>query len=467
MKLKMVTAAVLSIAMLASISGCGQQKQDASKTEDGKTLISVGAWPKEDSNKEQYDHYMDIKSRFEAANSDISIQPDSWTFSVDSFMAKAASGSLPVLYEGYFTECNRIVSAGYCADLTDAVKKYGYDKQIKDSLKSLVMKDGKYYAIPKTSYTMGLYINKKMFKNAGLVNEDGSVKIPQTYDELAQFAAQIREKTGQAGIIVNTANGTGGWNFLNIAWSYGTEFMKQDENGAWKATFDSPECVAALQFIKDLKWKYNAIPESSTITGTEQQKYFASDQAAMFIGTPPQDELVKQYNMNTDDICIASLPAGPAGRFAQVGGTLSFIKAGATDDQIDACFRLIDFANWGYGIDEEAKTTMEGDYKVRAEKGLPIGFYQYSPWSDSTERSEYEHMLIDKYANISPENVKEFNNPPADLQLKPEEPVCCQELYTTLDACIQEVIVNENADCAQLIKEAAENFQSDFLDNAQ
>ena len=110
---------------------------------------------------------------------------------------------------------------------------------------------------------------------------------------------------------------------------------------------------------------------------------------------------------------------------------------------------------------------MEGEYKARAEKGLPIGFYQYSPWSDTTERSSYEHQIIDQYANIPIENVKEFNNPPSDLQLKPEEPVSCQELYTALDACIQEVIVNKDADCAQLIKDAAANFQRDFLDNAQ
>ena len=110
---------------------------------------------------------------------------------------------------------------------------------------------------------------------------------------------------------------------------------------------------------------------------------------------------------------------------------------------------------------------MDGEYQVRSEKGLPIGFYQYSPWKDNTERAEYERQIIDKYANIPAENVASFNNPPEDLQLKPEEPVSCQELYTVLDSCIQEVIINENADCAQLIKDAAANFQRDYLDNTQ
>lgn len=42
---------------------------------------------------------------------------------------------------------------------------------------------------------MGLYINKPLFTKAGLVNEDGSVKVPQTYEELAEFAGIIKEKT--------------------------------------------------------------------------------------------------------------------------------------------------------------------------------------------------------------------------------------------------------------------------------
>ena len=122
--MKKLAASVLCCVLAAAcITGCTSKQANTGKTEDGKTVISVGAWPKEDSNKELYAHYMDIKSRFEAENGDIVIEPDTWSFSVDSFMAKAASGNLPVLYEGYFTECNRIVSAGYCADITAAFEK--------------------------------------------------------------------------------------------------------------------------------------------------------------------------------------------------------------------------------------------------------------------------------------------------------------------------------------------------------
>lgn len=463
--MKKIILAMLVAAMAVSAVGCTGGKKTET-TDSGKTQISVGSWPSEKNEKGRA-QYMDMKARFEAANPDVEIIPDTWSFSLDTFLAKAASGNLPTLYETYFTEGKRVLDAGYCADLTPFVEKYGYKDKIKPELTDLVSKDGKYYMVPKSSYVMGLYLNKALFTQAGEVNEDGSIKVPQTYEELAQAAVRIKEKTGQHGIVVATANNIGGWNFLNLAWSYGTEFMKQDENGKWKATFNSPECAAALQYIKDLRWKYNVIPETSFATGTEQQKYFGTDQAAMFIGTPPQDELATIYAMDTNNICVASVPAGPAGRYAQVGGVLSVVKSGSTDEQIDAAFRWIDHANWGYGISEDAKKSMEDSYKVRSEKGLPIGFYQYSPWSESADRTAFENSVIDKFANVPAANVKEFNYPPADLKLKPEEPVNCQELYAAMDSCIQEVITNENADPAALLEKAAADFQRDFLDTVE
>ena len=148
-------------------------------------------------------------------------------------------------------------------------------------------------------------------------------------------------------------------------------------------------------------------------------------------------------------------------------GELTAIKAGSTDAQIDAAIKWLEFSNQGYSLDDSAKKAMEDSYKIRSEKGVPIGFYQYSPWSDNAERIKYEKTIIDKYANIDDINVKEFNNPPADMKFKPEEPVNCQEMYAVLDACIQEVITNKNADPKALLKKAAKDFQKDSLDNAE
>ena len=65
-------------------------------------------------------------------------------------------------------------------------------------------------------------------------------------------------------------------------------------------------------------------------------------------------------------------------------------------------------------------------------------------------------------------HVKLYNDFVADLgdcKLHPEEPVCAQELYGILDNCIQAVLTDKNADCAELLKKANSDFQQNYLDN--
>lgn len=75
--------------------------------------------------------------------------------------------------------------------------------------------------------------------------------------------------------------------------------------------------------------------------------------------------------------------------------------------------------------------------------------------------------MIDKYANANINHVRLYNEFVADcpIELRAEEPMCCQELYAVLDSCIQEVLTNENADCAAVLEKANTEFQVNYLDN--
>ena len=89
-----------------------------------------------------------------------------------------------------------------------------------------------------------------------------------------------------------------------------------------------------------------------------------------------------------------------------------------------------------------------------------------SIWSEKAESRVWENELIAKNANANKNHFKLYNdfvaNCPAEVQ--PEEPVCCQELYGILDSCIQEVLTNKDADCSKIIKNAASDFQKNYLD---
>lgn len=453
--MRKVFALLLVACLTVSAAGCGVKKT----ANDDIVRISIGNWPSETEEVAcaQHDRWVaEMKEKYP----NIEITPDVGAYDVQTFLTKASSGQLPTLYITYFTEVSKIINEGYSRDITQFIEKYGYKDAVKKNVMDLVSKDGKIYGLPTTSYAMGLMINMNLFGKAGLVNEDGTPKIPQTYEELAETAKIINEKTGKAGIVLPTTNNCGGWHFMNIAWAHGVEFMKQ-KGDKWVATFDTPEAVAALQYVKDLKWKYNALPPNTFIDTGEMQKLFATDEAAMFFSSPPVDAL-KNYDMDLTRVAVGCIPEGPAGKFSLMGGGIKMIEPNATDEEVDACFKWLEITGLAPVVTDAVLKTNEDTFKDRTNKGLIIGPEGYGIWSERKGEEKLKE-LRDKYTNVDMRLFDEYIKFEG-VQIKPEEPVNCQQLYNTLDACVQEVINNKNADPAALIKKAASDFQKNYLD---
>jgi len=459
---KIISLGLVLVLCVLSFAACGGKAND--KDEQGRTVITVGGWP--DKAGPELDNAVARKEAFEKANPDVVIEPDVWQFDLKTFYAKAAGNQLPNYFSVHATEVAQIIDSEYSADVTEALKKHGFLDKMNPDLLELVSRDGKVYAIPTYAYVMGLAFNPEMMKAAGLLEADGTPKQPKDWYELAEFAVKIKEATGKPGFVFPTASNVGGWIFNPVAWSFGVDFMEMDEDGKWKATFDTPEAVAALQFIKDLKWKYDVLPSNTLIDGTEYYKTFATGNAAMMIAAGDYPRRVTQYGMVPDQVGIMGIPAGPKKYVTLMGGTMYAVSSDATEDQIDATIRL-HATQSHHSLSDAVKESLEYSIKTQLEEGQLVGIKSMSIWNSNAESLAYEHELIDKNANSNPNHVRLYNefvaNCPAEIQ--PEEPICAQELYSILDGCIQEVLVNKDADCAALIKKAANDFQVNYLDN--
>lgn len=463
MKFKKIMCAVLGLAVCASFTGCGNSNKG--RTEDGRIAISTSGWPDPDS--PDYPKAQEREQAFEAANPDVDLTGDTWSFDLKTFFPKAESGTLPTIYRCNFTEIQRIIDGEYAADLTDVLKQRGYEGKFSKKIVDVVSKDGRIYSFPISTYILGLAINMDLFKEAGLVEADGTPKQPKDWFEMAEYAKIIKDKTGKSGFIMPTMNNAGGWIFTVIAWSFGTEFMKQEEDGSWTATFDSPECVEALQFIKDLRWKYDVLPQDILIDNNITAEYIATGKAAIMLGSGTIGTQIATYSINPDTLGMMAIPAGPKRYVTLLGGDTRAIREDATEEQIDACIRFLEFTGNGYDIDESGKQALQDTIEKNLERGAVIGIKSLSPWNDESAKQQFNNELIEKYANVSPNNVRLYNEFLNDenVEVQPEEPVCAQDLYGVLDRCIQSVLGDKNADCAALLKKANEDFQTNFLNN--
>ncbi|MEG2583641.1 MAG: extracellular solute-binding protein, partial [Oscillospiraceae bacterium] len=277
----------------------------------------------------------------------------------------------------------------------------------------------------------------------------------------------IKEKTGKAGFILPTTGNMGGWLSTQIAWSFGTEFMAK-EGEKWVAKFDSPEFRNFLQYIRDMRWKDNVMFEKGLIDYSEMIQLFSTNQAAMTINSTGYmpTVLVEQYGMSKDAISIGAAPAGPKGRYSLIGGDVSMIAPNATPEQIDAAFKWFEVTGASPVVTTEAVAAMEKRYELDAAKGLMVGIEGLNIWDKTSEVAKSQANVLEKYKNVNTELFKDYINMDGST-MRVEEPIKSQELYKIIDNCLQAVISDENASIDEVVKKAADNFQKNYLNDAQ
>lgn len=456
-KFTRVLTQMLALTLIcSSFSGCGQK-------DDGTVKVSVSNWPNSEAEPKRYEIYEGRRAEFEENNPGVVIEPDEWTYDVQTFLAKAEGKTLPDVYFTHFTEINKIIDGGYSANIKPALEKLGYYDKIDERMLGLIENEDGVFLVPVSCYTLGTVMNVDLLKEAGYVEEDGTPKAPKTMEELVEVAKAVTEKTGKAGFIFPTTKNQGGWYFTMLGWNYGVEFVK-NVDGKWKANFDNDDCVAALQYIKDLKWKHNVLPENALVDMNECNKQIASGLAAMGFAPASQiGQMLVNYKMNLDSVGFSYIPAGPKNHYTLLGGSCIAFSNTATDAEIEAGLKWLKNAEGlNPDVDDDFKKTAEENVQNAINSGNIVGVVDTAIWNDNSEAFSYKSKLSKENCNVNYNHIKLFNENKLDIH--PEVEICAQELYGLLDACIQEVINNKDADCKELIKKAAEDFQRNFLD---
>ncbi|KOF56038.1 MULTISPECIES: ABC transporter substrate-binding protein [Clostridium] len=463
MKKRILSLLMCSIVIATTFAGCGSTSSDKINGHKQVT-INVGMWP-QDNDKAGQALWKGYQAKMKKKYPYITLKPDRYEFSPDTFMPKAASGQLPTVYYAYYTEANKIMSANYAADITKYVHEYGYDKALNPTISKIYQSNGKYYGLPYDGYALGLYMNMNLFKKAGLVDSNGLPKYPKSFDELAQDAVIIKHKTGKAGMFIPTKDHVGGWQFVQLAWNFGAQFEKK-VNGKWVNGINSPETVAALQYVKDLKWKYDVLLPSTLLGWDDWIKNFGTDQVGMVMAAP--DAIinpVNDYKMSKDAIAMASIPSGSSGQYSLLGGDAYLVAPNATADQIDAVFKLFQVMGYTPKADTESLSGLESDLKSKASVNEPTGLPGLPVWVNK-DRVDAQNNLYKKYRNVNYDLFKPYYDS-AFNNVKVEEPYNTQDLYGVLDSCLQVVLTNKNADPKSVLDKAANDFQTRFLDKVK
>ena len=149
-------------------------------------------------------------NKFNADNPDVHVNVSTveWP-GYDQLTAQFASGDAPDIVTIHESALSDYQSKGLLMPLDDLLKSVGVTPDaFTDAAREGATKDGKIYGLPIDSWTMLYHINMDLFKQAGLVNADGTPILPKSPEELLAQAEQFKQKTGKPYFVQNLANET-------------------------------------------------------------------------------------------------------------------------------------------------------------------------------------------------------------------------------------------------------------------
>ncbi|WP_367125278.1 extracellular solute-binding protein [Streptomyces phytohabitans] len=274
-----IAAPVVALALAGlTATGCAPSTDDGGAKKDEKSG-TLRVWLfREVNNKPKQDVVSDVVAKFRASHDDVKV--DVQYIPVDSRAEKIKGAlndpdSAPDVIEFGNTD-----TAGYVADggLADISKEFGAWAEAKDTdptAKQSVTVDGKIYGAPLFVGVRALYYRTDVF-------EDLDLKAPETLDEVASAAREIRaERPEMYGLMVGGAYTYGAMPFI---WAHGGE-LATEKGGDFTAAIDSDAARKGIKAYTDLFGKDNCPPSNcAQMTGNDNVEAFASGKAGMALG---------------------------------------------------------------------------------------------------------------------------------------------------------------------------------------
>ncbi len=423
-----------------------------------KFQIKLGIWPEDTLTDDVKLHEGYVKT-FNEKHPNVEVIPAYYKYATDTFVSLAESGNLPTIFDTWFTEPQKLINGGFVADITDELKARGWDTAMNPSIRDMLSKDGRIYGLPRDGYALGLMLNVELFEEAGLVDANGYPQYPKTWAELAETAKTIKDKTGQAGFCLLAKDGAGGWHFSNIAWGFGATFTLE-KDGKYVANVNSPEAIAAMDYVKSLKWDYDVLTADPTNEdwGTGFGA-LGTGTAAMYMAANDAVNQPTQVNgLPVDQLSIVPIPAGPKGQYSLSGGTPYMFSKDATPEQINAALDYLEIMGKAPVATDVAIAGMKADDQNKVNNNVPV-IPRFPCWVDQ-KVLDAEKAVTEEYSNVDMKLYNDyFNIIKTNGNLRAEEPGSAQDLYAELTKVLQAVITDKNADIPALMKTANDNYQ--------
>ena len=333
---RVISAAAIAAALALAATACGgtagTDPATATSKAPGEVSGEITWWDTSDATTEA-PVFQELVKEFEAKYPKIKVNYVNVPFADarDKFKTAAQSGAgAPDVLRTDVGWVAEFASLGYLAPL-DGTPAIADPQDFLPTPAASGRYNGKTYAVPQVTDTLGLLYNKELLKKAG---HDAP---PATMAELKQVALDVKEKTGADGLALNIDS------YFLLPFIYGEGGDLVDAAGK-KITIAAPQAVQGVKIVEDLIKSGAAAKPVLQDSYTTVATAFKEGKVAMIFNGPwsNADNLSgKVFKDNPDNLGIAPVPSGSVRSGAPVGGHDYAVYAGSKN--LDAAYLFIRF----------------------------------------------------------------------------------------------------------------------------
>lgn len=339
-----ITATALAATLALAATACGGDDEESTGKSGSGELSGTVTWWDTSTVGSEDKVFKKLAEDFEAKHKGVDVKYVNVPFgeAQNKFKNAAGSGSgAPDVIRSEVAWTPEFADLGYLAPLdgTPALKD---EKDFVPQAAASTKYDGKTYAVPQVIDSLGIFYNKKLFKDAG-------VEVPTTIAELKTVSKAVKDKTGKTGMYLR---GDDAYWFLSFLYGEGGDLV--DAEGK-TVTVDSPAGVKAMKVVKDLV-DSGAAKTDATDGWENMQAAFKGGDVAMMINGPwaVADTYAGPQFKDKTNLGVAPVPAGSAGQGAPQGGHNLGVYAGSKN--LDASYAFVEYMS---SAESQARITTE------------------------------------------------------------------------------------------------------------
>ncbi len=193
---------------------------------------------------------------FNELHPEVHLELDPGNAELEKVIVQSLAGVGPDLFDCYAGyQLTAYVKAGIAWDITDEMKTLHLDiGQTWPTVRQCAMSEGRIYGFPVNAAANGLWLHKDLLAEAGIEAPKGK----WTWESAVPLLQKLVQKdsrgvTTRYGLVFDWDN-----NYLQFVYQWGGRMYTPDGT---RCTLDSPEAIAAVQFMQDLVFKYKVTPD--------------------------------------------------------------------------------------------------------------------------------------------------------------------------------------------------------------